>query len=229
MQIGKVVENLKNIKERLKDIPQKFQLEDESYTVPKIIAVSKTHGKDKIVDLINAGHRIFGENRVQEAASKWPELKKTYSDIKLHLIGPLQSNKAKEAVTIFDCIQTIDREKIAKAIAEEMKKQQKKLDLFIQINIGEEEQKAGIQPKEADKFIKYCRDDLELNIKGLMCIPPLNEEPAMHFALLKKIAERNNIKELSMGMSGDFETAAALGATYIRVGTAIFGERYAQA
>ena len=168
---------------------------------------------------------MFGENRVQEAQGKWPELKARYPDIELHLIGPLQSNKAADAVALFDAIETIDRPKIAKAIAKEMKRQGKTPKLFIQVNTGEEEQKAGVLPAETDTFVTYCRDELGLKIAGLMCIPPFDEEPSLHFALLGKIAKRNELPGLSMGMSGDFETAIALGATHVRVGSAIFGAR----
>lgn len=220
-----VVKNLKEIKKSLAAVPEKFNLGRVGYIPPHIIAVSKNHSKDKISVLLESGHRIFGENKVQEAYTKWPELKESYTDIELHLIGPLQSNKAKDAVRLFDVIHSIDREKIASAIAAEIKATGKSLQLYIQINTGEEEQKAGVMPKDADRFIKWCRDELHLPIKGLMCIPPVNEESAFHFALLKKIATRNGLEKLSMGMSSDFETAAGLGASYIRVGTAIFGER----
>jgi len=190
-----------------------------------LIAVSKTYDGDAIRPVLDAGCRIFGENRVQEAQGKWPDLRNAYSDIELHLIGPLQSNKAGDAVALFDAIQTIDREKIAKAIRNEMEKQEKSLKLFVQVNTGSEEQKAGIDPKQADEFISWCQSDLGLTIEGLMCIPPFDENPGPHFALLKKIAERNTVEKLSMGMSSDYLTATEFSASYVRVGSAIFGSR----
>ncbi len=190
-----------------------------------LIAVSKTFEAPDILPVLGAGHRLFGENRVQEAKGKWPDLKVQFPDVALHLIGPLQSNKAKEAVALFDAIHSIDREKIARAIAEEMKAQGKRLELFIQVNTGEEPQKAGIMPKDAATFAAFCRDELELEISGLMCIPPVDEEPAVHFAFLDKLAGELGFKQLSMGMSDDYETAVAFGATHVRVGSAIFGTR----
>jgi hypothetical protein len=190
-----------------------------------LIAVSKTFEAPDIVPVLEAGQRLFGENRVQEAKGKWPALKAQYPDVVLHLIGPLQSNKAKEAVALFDAIHTIDREKIARAIAAEMAAQGKRLELFIQVNTGEEPQKAGVMPKEAAAFAALCRDELKLAIVGLMCIPPVDEEPAVHFAFLAKLAGELGFKQLSMGMSDDFETAIAFGATDVRVGSAIFGAR----
>ena len=190
-----------------------------------LIAVTKTFGADAILPVLEAGHRLFGENRVQEAKAKWPELQRRYPDLALHLIGPLQSNKTREAVELFDAIHTVDRPKIAKAIAEEQKSLGKRLQLFVQVNTGEEPQKAGIAPNETAAFLAHCRDDLGLEIAGLMCIPPVDEEPAVHFAFLAKLARDLGLPELSMGMSGDFETAAQFGATYVRVGSAIFGAR----
>jgi pyridoxal phosphate enzyme (YggS family) len=190
-----------------------------------LIAVSKTFAAPDILPVLDAGHRIFGENRVQEAKAKWPDLRARYPDIELHLIGPLQSNKTKEAVQLFDAIHTIDRPKIAKAIAEEQAKQGKRLKLFIEVNTGEEPQKAGIMPRETEAFARQCQGEFGLEIAGLMCIPPTNEEPAVHFAFLAKLAHEAGLKELSVGMSGDFETAIAFGATYVRVGSAIFGAR----
>jgi pyridoxal phosphate enzyme (YggS family) len=190
-----------------------------------LIAVTKTFGADDIRPVLDAGHKLFGENRVQEAKTKWPELRGGYPDIELHLIGPLQSNKTKEAVELFDAIHTVDRPKIAKAIADELARQGKRIKLFIQVNTGEEPQKAGVAPKEAAAFLAHCRDDLGLEIAGLMCIPPVDEEPAVHFAFLAKLASALGLKELSMGMSGDYETATQFGATYVRVGSAIFGAR----
>lgn len=190
-----------------------------------LVCVSKTIDGEKIIPALDGGQRLFGENRVQEAAAKWPQLRKLYPGVELHLIGPLQTNKVAQAVDTFDVIETVDREKLARALAREMEKTDKHIPLFIQINTGEEEQKAGIAPAGADAFIAFCRDELKLNIIGLMCIPPLDDEAAMHFALLAKIASRNKIKKLSMGMSGDFETAIKFGATHVRVGSAIFGAR----
>ncbi len=191
----------------------------------ELIAVSKTFDAEAIRPIIDAGQRIFGENRVQEAERKWPPLRAEYPDIKLHLIGPLQSNKAKEAVAFFDAIHTIDREKIAHAVAADMAKQGRALELFVQVNTGEEPQKAGVLPREAAAFVALCRDELKLPIAGLMCIPPVDEEPAVHFAFLAKLARELRLSGLSMGMSGDYETAVAFGATYVRVGSAIFGAR----
>jgi PLP dependent protein len=191
----------------------------------KLIAVSKTYEASAIQPVLEAGHRSFGENRVQEAQGKWPELRSRFPDIDLHLIGPLQSNKAKEAVALFDCIHTIDRPKIAEAIASEMARQSRQLKLFVQVNTGEEPQKAGIIPRETMAFVAMCRNTLKMDLAGLMCIPPVDEEPAVHFALLAKLAREAELPELSMGMSADFETAVEFGATYVRVGSAIFGSR----
>lgn len=190
-----------------------------------LIAVSKTFDAPEVVPVIEAGQRIFGENRVQEAKGKWPALRAMWPDIELHLIGPLQSNKAAEAVTLFDAIHTIDRPKIAEAIAREMQKQGKTLKLFVQVNTGREPQKAGIDPNEADAFLTTCRETHGLTIEGLMCIPPAEENPTPHFTLLAQIAARNGLKALSMGMSGDYASAIACGATHVRVGSAIFGVR----
>lgn len=190
-----------------------------------LIAVSKTFGPEAILPVLEAGHCLFGENRVQEAKAKWPELRDSFPDLELHLIGPLQSNKTREAVTLFDAIHTIDRPKIARAIADEQARQGKRLKLFVEVNTGEEPQKAGIMPKDAAGFVTHCRDELGLELAGLMCIPPLEEEPAVHFAFLAKLAGELGLPELSMGMSADFETATAFGATYVRVGSAIFGAR----
>ena len=190
-----------------------------------LIAVTKTFGPEHIVPVLDAGHRRFGENRVQEAKAKWPALQQRTPGIELHLIGPLQSNKAKDAVALFDAIHTIDRPKIARAVAEEMARQGRRLQLFIEVNTGEEPQKAGVMPKEAGGLLRLCREELELDIAGLMCIPPLDEEPAVHFAFLAKLARELGVPCLSMGMSADFETAIAFGATHVRVGSQIFGAR----
>ena len=190
-----------------------------------LIVVSKTFDGPDIIPVIEAGQRVFGENRVQEAKSKWPALRMRWPDVQLHLIGPLQSNKAAEAVQLFDAIHTVDRPKIASALAAEMKKQGKALTLFVQVNTGREPQKAGIEPEAADAFLRECREVHGLEISGLMCIPPAEEDPAPHFALLREIARRNGIEELSMGMSGDYPAAIAEGATHVRVGSAVFGTR----
>ena len=191
----------------------------------QLIAVSKTFGVEDIHPLLEAGQRVFGENRVQEAESKWPQLRDEFPDLKLHLIGPLQSNKTKEAVQLFDVIETVDREKIAKFLQEEMLKQNRKLACYVQVNIGEEPQKAGIAPNEAVEFVKHCKNDHHLDIVGLMCIPPVGENPGPYFALLAKLAKEAEVEKLSMGMSADYETAIAFGATSVRVGSAIFGHR----
>lgn len=190
-----------------------------------LVAVSKTFEADAIRPVLEAGQRVFGENRVQEARSKWPVLKAEFPDTRLHLIGPLQSNKARDAVALFDAIHTIDRPKIAKAVADEMAKQGRRLELFVEVNTGEEAQKAGIVPAEVPGFLRYCRDDLGLALAGLMCIPPQDEAAAVHFAFLAKLARENGLAGLSMGMSADYTTAVGLGATHVRVGSAIFGRR----
>jgi len=192
---------------------------------PVLVCVSKTYDGEVIQPVIDAGCRVFGENRVQEAQGKWPELIENTPDIELHLIGPLQSNKTADAVALFDCIQSIDREKIAKAIAKEMKAQNKTLKLFVQVNTGSEPQKAGILPDKALEFIKYCQEDLKLKLEGLMCIPPFDENPGPHFALLRKLAGEAGLSGLSMGMSADYLTATEFGATHVRVGSNIFGAR----
>lgn len=191
----------------------------------ELIAVSKTVPAAVIEEAIESGQRVFGENRVQEAHGKWPALKELHPDVELHLIGPLQSNKVREAVALFDVIETLDRPRLARALAEEMERQDKRPRLFVQVNTGEEVQKAGVAPDETASFVALCRETFNLEIDGLMCIPPYDEEPAMHFALLAKLAEELGLAGLSMGMSGDFVKAVAFGATYVRVGTAIFGER----
>jgi pyridoxal phosphate enzyme (YggS family) len=190
-----------------------------------LIAVSKTFSAPAIEPVIAAGQRVFGENRVQEAKAKWPALREACPGIALHLIGPLQSNKAKEAVALFDAIHAVDRPSIAEALAKEISRQARHPLLFVEVNTGEEPQKAGVLPRDADSFIKACREDYNLTVAGLMCIPPFEEAPAPHFALTAKIAARNGLQSLSMGMSADFTTAIAFGATHVRVGSAIFGER----
>ena len=190
-----------------------------------LVAVSKTHPAETIALAIAAGHRLFGENRVQEAHAKWPDLKARHDDVRLHLVGPLQTNKLRDAIGLFDVIETLDREKLADEMVKERDKGRRLPPCYVQVNIGEEPQKAGIAPAEADDFIRHCRDDLALPVAGLMCIPPHEDAPAPYFALLAEIAARNNIDVLSMGMSGDYEIAIKLGATHVRVGTAIFGTR----
>jgi hypothetical protein len=190
-----------------------------------LVAVSKTHGADRVRELLEVGHRVFGENRVQEAEGKFPELKAAWPDLELHLIGPLQTNKARDAVALFDVIQSVDRDRLAAALAKEMEKLGRRPDCYIQVNTGEEPQKAGILPKDLDTFVALCRDQYKLPVVGLMCIPPVDEEPALHFALLAKMAARNGLTRLSMGMSADYETAVRLGATHVRVGSALFGSR----
>ena len=191
----------------------------------RLIAVSKTFDAEVIVPVLDAGQRAFGENRVQEAKAKWPELKQRYENVELHLIGPLQSNKVADAVALFDCIHTVDRAKIAQAIAAEMKAQGRNPTLFVEVNTGEEAQKAGVTPREVAAFVAMCRGELGLEIAGLMCIPPVEDEPAVHFAFLAALAHEAGVARLSMGMSADFETAVELGATDVRVGSAIFGGR----
>jgi pyridoxal phosphate enzyme (YggS family) len=191
----------------------------------RLIAVAKGHARERILPLLEAGHRHFGENRVQEAKAKWPELRARFRDLALHLIGPLQTNKLREAVELFDAIHSLDRAKLADALKAELEKTGKRVELFIEVNTGEEAQKAGIAPKDTMAFVRHCRDALALPVVGLMCIPPVGEEPALHFALLQKLARECGLSFLSMGMSEDFETAIRFGATHVRVGTAIFGER----
>jgi hypothetical protein len=190
-----------------------------------VTAVSKTHGPERILPALEAGHRVFGENRVQEAMAKWPALREAYPGIELRLIGPLQSNKAKEAVALFDVIESLDRPKLAKALAAEMDKQGRRPKLYIQVNTGEEAQKAGVAPAEVPAFLDQCRDEFGLDITGLMCIPPAEDDPAPHFALLAKMAENLELTDISMGMSGDYPVAARLGATHVRIGTGVFGSR----
>ena len=190
-----------------------------------LVAVSKIFPAAAISAALDAGQRVFGENRVQEAAAKWPALKADFTDARLHLIGPLQRNKVKAALRLFDVIETVDRPKLARALADGMEKTGARPDCLIQVNTGEEEQKAGVMPEDAEAFIETCRDQFQLPVKGLMCIPPRWEEPALHFALLAEIAGRCGLEDLSMGMSADYQKAIALGATFVRLGTAVFGPR----
>jgi pyridoxal phosphate enzyme (YggS family) len=221
-----IAANLSAIRARIADAAREAGRPPEAVT---LVAVAKTHPAEAVEAALAAGQTVFGENRVQEAQGKYPALRARHPDLKLHLIGPLQTNKVKEAVALFDVIETVDREKLARALAAEMPRQNRHPELFIQVNIGEEPQKAGIPPREADAFIAFCRDELGLAIAGLMCIPPAEAQPAPYFALLREIAGRNALPALSMGMSGDYEIAIRLGATLVRVGTAIFGIRPRQA
>ena len=218
-----IKENIDKIKSIIKDTHKNSNF--EKYPLPNLVAVSKKQNEEKVIEALEAGQKYFGENRVQEAQQRWALKIQQYKDLEIRLIGPLQTNKLKQALNIFDVIETIDREKLADEIANKFNENVKTKSFYIQINTGSEIQKSGIEPLHSDNFIKYCKEDLRLPVVGLMCIPPLNEEPAMHFALLKKIADRNNLKELSMGMSGDYKEAIKFGATSVRVGSAIFGNR----
>ena len=203
---------------------QSERLANRKVNSVKLIAVSKVQSNEKVEAVLKEGHRCFGENRVQEALSKWPSFKENYENVELHLIGPLQTNKTRQAFELFDVIQTVDRPKLAILLANLAQEQGFCPSLFIQVNTGEEPQKTGVLPKDLDVFIKDCQS-MDLRIDGLMCIPPLNEEPALHFSLLRKMKERNDIRFLSMGMSSDYESAIMFGATHVRIGSAIFGER----
>jgi pyridoxal phosphate enzyme (YggS family) len=218
-----------NVPERLRLVRQEIvnatEAAGRAANTVHLVAVTKTVPASVIETSIEAGQRIFGENRVKEAQSKWPVLKERHPEIELHLVGPLQSNKVREAVALFDVIETIDRPKIARAIGDEMARTGKRPRLFVQVNTGEEPQKAGIGPHETENFVVLCRDTYGLTIDGLMCIPPFDEDPDRHFGLLAKLATQLGIHNLSMGMSGDFTRAVQFGATYVRVGTAIFGAR----
>lgn len=217
-----VEDNLKAVRERINNAAREANRDSLSVD---LVAVSKTFDADHIRPAIALGQRVFGENRVQEAQGKWPQLRQETPDIELHLIGPLQSNKAADAVALFDVIETVDREKIARALGDEMLRQGKRLRLYVQVNTGLEPQKAGIAPEDTLAFVALCRDELKLDIEGLMCIPPADQFPGPHFALLAKLGREAGVAKLSMGMSGDFETAIAFGATSVRVGSAIFGSR----
>jgi len=215
-------QNYKLICSRVKKSHERF---GASTPIPTIIAVSKTQPSEKIEQLLILNHRVFGENRVQEALGKWPQLQKKYQGVDLHLIGPLQTNKVRDALKIFNIIQSLDREKLAKALAQEIEKTGKNINCFVQVNLGQEKQKAGIDPQNTVEFVKNCRKKYGLNIVGLMCIPPHGEAAGPYFAQLKILAEQAKVKYLSMGMSADFEIAIELGATHVRVGTALFGSR----
>ncbi|ANN56345.1 YggS family pyridoxal phosphate enzyme [Mesorhizobium loti NZP2037] len=220
--MGDTVQQFFAVKAKIAAAEQEARREAGAVT---LVAVSKTFDAADIRPVIEAGQRVFGENRVQEAQGKWPDLKQAFPDIELHLIGPLQSNKAKEAVALFDVIETVDREKIAAELAKEITRQGRSPKLYVQVNTGSEPQKAGIEPRDAVAFVARCRDVHGLAIEGLMCIPPADENPGPHFALLEKLAREAGVAKLSMGMSGDYETAIAFGATSVRVGSAIFGSR----
>lgn len=220
-----MTDSQKNYQNVIKSINESADKSCRKSSDISLVVVTKNFDRKAVEPILNLGHKTFGENKVQEASEKWFDIKKDYTDIELHLIGPLQSNKVPEAVALFDVIETIDRSKVAIKIAEEIKKTDRKIELMIQINTGEEPQKAGILPKDANDFISFCVKDLKLPIKGLMCIPPVDDEPSPHFALLFKIAMKNNLKQLSMGMSSDYKIAVSLGATSVRVGSAIFGQR----
>ena len=216
-----VLERYAEIKARMAKAVKEADRSDEA----ELVAVAKTFDAPDILPVLETGHRVFGENRVQEAEGKWPALRARFPDIALHLIGPLQSNKAADAVALFDVIETVDREKIARALKAEMDRQGRRPKLYVQVNTGLEPQKAGIAPDETAAFVTFCRDTLGLEIEGLMCIPPADEHPGPHVALLQKLARECGVGKLSMGMSGDFETAIGFGATGVRVGSAIFGSR----
>lgn len=212
---------LKEIQDKIAKAEKKASRAAGSTT---LIAVSKVQPDERVADVLGEGHRVFGENRVQEAAGKWPAFREKFDGIDLHLIGPLQTNKARQAMEMFQAIHSVDRPKLATTLARLAQEVGHCPDIFIQVNTGEEPQKAGVMPTDADAFVAQCRE-LDLPVVGLMCIPPAEEEPSLHFALLAKIAQRNGLAGLSMGMSGDFESAIALGATHVRVGSAIFGAR----
>jgi len=224
-----IADNLQNIRSRIAEQALAWQRDPSEIN---LIAVAKTHPAEAVAAAIAAGQLIFGENRVQEAANKYPalqDLQPADRPLELHLIGPLQTNKVKEAVALFDVIQTLDREKLAITLAQEITKQSRPKQLYIQINTGEEPQKAGVGPQQADAFIRRCRDELKLPVVGLMCIPPAEQHPGPHFALLREIARRHQLMKLSMGMSGDYDLAIQFGATHVRIGTAVFGHRPASA
>ena len=221
-QASSVAENFAAIRSR---IDAAARGADRDPGTVRLVAVSKMQPADRVTAALAAGHRLFGENRVQEAQGRWTALRADYPDLVLHLVGPLQTNKVKDAVALFDTIESVDRPKLARALAREMERSGRRPDCLIQVNTGEEPQKAGIAPDGLTDFLALCRDELELPVRGLMCIPPVEEPPALHFALLAELADRHGLGELSMGMSGDFETAIRHGATLVRVGTALFGPR----
>lgn len=217
-----IAANLDKVRAEIAAASREANREPDSVT---LVAVGKAHPAERSRAALEAGHRVFGENRVQEAEGKWPALKEAFPDTQLHLIGPLQTNKVRHAMAVFDVFETVDRPKLAAALAKEMDRVGRRPDCLIQVNTGNEPQKAGVSPENADDFIDQCRREFELPIRGLMCIPPAGEEPSLHFALLREIARRHDLPWLSMGMSADYEVAIAFGATHVRVGTAIFGPR----
>ncbi len=223
--ISTVANNVETVRNKIYEATLAYKTQTGIVRPVNLVAVSKRQPDERIDAALNAGQRVFGENRVQEAQGRWVQRREFYADLKLHLIGPLQTNKVSDAVTLFDVIEVVDRPKLAVALGVEMNRQSRHLECYIQVNTGEEEQKSGIAPDDADNFINFCRDEAKLKITGLMCIPPVDEEVSMHFALLKTIAERNSILTLSMGMSDDFEKAIAFGANSVRIGSAIFGQR----
>lgn len=220
--MNEIAENIENLKNEISAIAVEHGYAADQ---TQLIAVSKVQPDARIQAALDAGQRLYGENRVQEAQAHWAHRRADYPDLELHLIGPLQTNKAKDAVALFDVIQSVDREKLARVLAKEMDKAGKKIPCYIQVNTGEEEQKAGVASSDLSEFITFCRDECGLQIDGLMCIPPVDEPPALHFALLKTLAQDHGLDKLSMGMSGDYGQAAALGADYVRIGSAVFGAR----
>ncbi len=217
-----VAARMDNVRRRIADAERAAGRAFGSVT---LVAISKAHPLQRAASAIAAGQHVFGENRVQEALAKWRELKETTPEVRLHLVGPLQTNKAHDVVKLFDVVETVDRPKLAGTLAREMEKCGRRIDCFIQVNTGEEPQKAGVLPEDADGFVDACRREYQLPVVGLMCIPPIDQEPTLHFALLAEIARRNGLGKLSMGMTADFDTAIRLGATHVRIGTAIFGPR----
>ena len=220
-----IANNLATIRDKIAAAEQTYKMQTRLYRPVTLVAVSKRQPDERIDAALAVGQNVFGENRVQEAQGRWMPRRDRHADLTLHLIGPLQTNKVADAVALFDVIEVVDRPKLAKALGDEMIRQNRQLECYIQVNTGKEVQKSGIAPEMVDDFIAYCREEARLNITGLMCIPPVDEEAAMHFALLQTIAKRNNLSILSMGMSDDFEEAIAFGATAVRIGSAIFGAR----
>lgn len=219
---GSVAANLADVKARSRAAAVDAGRPAEAVTV---VAITKAHGREPIIPALEAGHRVFGENRVKEAQAKWPPLKEAYAGVELHLVGPLQTNKVRQAVALFDVIETVDRDKLAAALASEMARSGRRLPCYVEVNTGEEPQKSGVLPGDADAFIETCRRRYGLPIAGLMCLPPIDEEPSLHFALLAQVARRHGLDVLSMGMTADYEVAIRFGATHVRLGTAIFGPR----
>jgi len=224
-EAGAPADDAGSVARRLADIRARIAAAAPDPSRVTLVAISKLQPVAKIEAAIAAGQRVFGENRMQEAAAKWPAIKARHPGITLHMVGPLQTNKAREAVALFDVIETVDRPKLAAKLAHEMQEQGRRLACYVQVNTGEEPQKAGVRPAEADRLIAECRETYGLPVEGLMCLPPIDEEPSLHFALLREIARRNDLPNLSMGMTTDFEVALRFGATHVRIGTAVFGPR----